>query len=222
MFRISVLARKYSTKPLTSYFKLFPQNFPHGGPPADSFLINPKLLRREYRNLQSENHPDVVNGSALLSNTESNGSESTDTSFSELINKAYTSLKNPYSRVIHFIKLYHPLHIDLSQDDNSKELIKKFQTKSTQSTLAYKEMLMNVLEVHERLELATSEEELEELEIENEERIKETEAVIAELLQGEVKDWDDIMMTAIQLKYWITIQNGIRDWEPGKPMNLTH
>ncbi|EGW33582.1 uncharacterized protein SPAPADRAFT_137282 [Spathaspora passalidarum NRRL Y-27907] len=217
MFRISVLARRYSTKPITSYFKLFPQNFPHGGPPQDSFIINPKHLRREYRNLQSENHPDL-NGSAIL-NSEVVSNEA---SLSEVINKAYTTLKNPYSRIVHFIKVNHPLHLDLSRDEISKDLIKKFQSKSTQSSLAYKEILMNVLEVHERLELATSEQELEELEVENEERIEETEAEIADMIKYEIKDWDELMMTAIRLKYWINIRNGIKEWEPGKPMNLTH
>lgn len=37
-----------------------------------------------------------------------------------------------------------------------------------------------------------------------------------------IKDWDPTIMEAIRLKYWVNIQNGIKEWEQGKPVHLTH
>ncbi|KAF6068900.1 Fe-S protein assembly co-chaperone HscB [Candida albicans] len=178
----SGIYRTYST---ASFYELFPKNFPHGGPPQDSFIVNDKSLRREYRSLQSESHPDI----------------SSDTIKSSNINRAYTTLKNPYTRIAHFIHLKSPNHVNITDDA---------------------EMLMQVMEAHEQLELAESENELETLEAENNERIKTTEERINQSLKNTPIDWEELMMDAIRLKYWVNIQNGIKDWEPGKPVHLTH
>ncbi|ODV79667.1 uncharacterized protein CANTADRAFT_89309 [Suhomyces tanzawaensis NRRL Y-17324] len=206
--------------PVKSFFQLFPKTFPEGGPPQDSFMTSPKALRREYRVLQSENHPDILIGSSALNKAGSSG----DASFSSIINRAYTTLRNPYSRIAHLIQLYHPQELDITQDDTAKELIAKFQSQSPESSLEYKEMLLMVLEAHESLEMAEQESELEDLSAENDERIKESEKTIDAIIQNHwpITDWDALMMEAIRLKYWVNIQNGIKEWEPGKPVHLTH
>lgn len=81
---------------------------------------------------------------------------------------------------------------------------------------------MQVMEAHEQLELAELENELETLGAENDERIRSTEEKINQSLKHTSIDWEELMMDAIQLKYWVNIQNGIKDWEPGKPVHLTH
>ncbi|KAK6454677.1 molecular chaperone [Scheffersomyces xylosifermentans] len=216
------------SKTITSFFQLFPKNFPHGGPPEDSLIVNPKSLRREYRVLQSENHPDILIGSAILNaasaSPASSESDSNDSALSSVINRAYTTLRNPYARVAHFIQLEHPEKLDITQDDVSKKLIANFQSSSPESSMEYKDMLMTVLEAHEALELAGSESELDDLSVENDERIKESEKKIDDLIQEEwpIQRWNDLMMEAIRLKYWVNIQNGIKEWEPGKPVHLTH
>ena len=91
-----------------------------------------------------------------------------------------------------------------------------------EASMNYKEMLMQVMEAHEQLELAELENELETLEAENNERIKTTEERINQSLKNTPIDWEELMMDAIRLKYWVNIQNGIKDWEPGKPVHLTH
>ncbi|WLF77444.1 hypothetical protein PVL30_001162 [Lodderomyces elongisporus] len=190
-----------------SYFHLFPKSFPQGGPPGDPFQIKESQLRREYRNLQSIAHPDRSN-----SNVES----------AEL-NKAFTTLRNPYLRLAHIINLKRG--VDITDDSVSKAMIKRYQTESVDNGLEYKELLMQVMEAHEQLELANSEEELEETERENEQRIEEAEEKIEqELKKGEDDsiDWDELIMDAIKLKYWVNIQNGIKEWAPDKPVHLTH
>lgn len=193
----------------TNCFKLFPQTFPNGGPPKDSFIVKPKLLRREYRLLQSEHHPDVTID------------EPTD--ISSLVNKAYSTIKNPYTRIAAVVELHHPEHLDITKDEVAKLLISTIQNQSPEASLAYKNMLMLVLDAHESLELAELESDLEDLNTENDERLDESEVSIEDLLtEGTEINWDHVVMEAIKLKYWVNIQNGIKDWEQGKPIHLTH
>ncbi|KAK6462628.1 hypothetical protein DFJ63DRAFT_166034 [Scheffersomyces coipomensis] len=209
---------------INSYFELFPKNFPNQGPPGDSFLINDKTLRREFRGLQSENHPDVLIGSSLLNNNSTTTATNDNEDFSSIINKAYTILRNPYNRIAHFIKVYHPQKLDITQDEVSKQLISDFNSSSPQSSQDYKDMLMTVLDAHESLEMATNEQDLQDLTLENNERINQSEEILDNLIQSEwpIHDWNPILMESIKLKYWVNIQNGIKDWEPGKPVHLTH
>lgn len=217
-FRPVMAVRTQSTA-VKSFFNLFPKSFPNGGPPQDSFIISPRSLRREYRMLQSEHHPDILIGAATLKNE---ASGSTNDELSSILNKAYSTISNPYTRLAHFIETHHPDKIDISQDETSKKLIEKLQSQSEESSLEYKDMLMTVLDAHESLEFANSEDDLDPLSSENNERIQQTEETIEQLLKQEPLNWDKILVEAIRLKYWINIQNGIRDWEPGKPVHLTH
>ena len=213
-------------KVVKSYFDLLPRTFPHGAPPNGSFFVDTKSLRREFSTLQSENHPDIILGSSVLNEnknvSDSDGTERADDKFSALLNRAYSTLKNPYSRIAHIVELNHPEHPDITRDEVAKDLIAQFQTALPESSLEYKEMLMNVLEAHEQLEMATLETDLDTLSQENDERIHASEETINNLLKHEPLNWNLVMMEAIKLKYWVNIQQAIRDWEPGKPVHLTH
>ena len=58
----------------------------------------------EYRSLQSESHPDISSDAIKSSN----------------INRAYTTLKNPYTRIAHFIHLKLPNHVNITDDAVAK------------------------------------------------------------------------------------------------------
>lgn len=204
-----------------NYFELYPKTFPQGGPPKDSFLINDRLLRREHRGLQSQNHPDIVMGSASLLNGEGEEAKS-DNQISALLNRAYSTIKNPYTRAAYLIKIQHPEKLDITQDETSKDLIAKFQQSSSEYTLDYKMLLMTVLDAHESLEMAANEGDLESLAVENDERVEESEEKLERLFKTEPVPWNDILIETIRLKYWMNIANGIKEWEPGKPVHLTH
>ncbi|CAH6721989.1 J-type co-chaperone Jac1p, mitochondrial [[Candida] jaroonii] len=199
-----------------SYFDLFPKTFPHGGPPNESFEIPARQFRKEFRTLQSENHPDILIGSSALSKKQGTSD------FSSLLNIAYSTISNPYTRINHIIEIYHPQHLDISNDEVSKKLIEEYQSESPETSLEYKDLLMTVLDAHESLEFASNENELDSLSEENDERIEQTEKYIDELLSSSELDWHKIMLEAIRLKYWVNIRNAIKDWEPGKPVHLTH
>lgn len=210
------LLRLYSTN-AKNYFDLFPKSFPAGGPPADLFTVNLRQLRREYRNLQSEHHPDIVMGSsALLETKEAEDNTSAD------INRAYSTLRNPYTRAAYIIELQHPEHLDITQDEVAKRLISGFETDSKDYLLDYKTLLMTVLEAHEAMEMATTERDLDVLSQENDERIEETENKLELLLLQKPISWDAVLIESIRMKYWVNIANGIKGWEPGKPVLLTH
>ncbi|GEQ70066.1 hypothetical protein JCM33374_g3742 [Metschnikowia sp. JCM 33374] len=211
--------RRYTTAP-ESHFHLFPKSFPSGGPPKDSFVTNLRSLRREYRALQSEHHPDVVMGSSVLS--ESTTGTCANDGASSAINEAYSTLRNPYTRAAYVIRLQHPDHVDITQDDVSKSFIAGLQNSSKEQSLNYKTLLMTVLEAHEALESAASEEDLSALEEENTSRIRQSEQDLDALLAASPVSWEDFIIETIKLKYWVNIANGIKDWEPGKPVLLTH
>lgn len=216
-FLARTAVRTYAAR-VSNYFEMFPKCFPAGGPPKDQFTINLRQLRREYRNLQSEHHPDIVMGSAALSSELAPHSDDT----SALINRAYTTIRNPYARVAYVIQLQHPDHIDITRDEVLKQLISEFQSNSAEYSAEYKMLLMTVLEAHESLELANTEADLETLSSENEERIEDSQQKIEQLLGHDPVVWNDVIMEAIRLKYWVNIANGIKEWEPGKPVHLTH
>lgn len=215
------MARRNYASHVKNFFELYPKTFPQGGPPKDAFIINERLLRREHRGLQSENHPDIVMGSASLLSGEGEEAKS-DSQISALLNRAYSTIKNPYTRAAYLIRIQHPDKLDITQDETSKELIAKFQEKSSDYSLDYKVLLMTVLEAHESLEMAASEADLESLEVENDERIQESEEKLERLFKAEPVSWNDILIETIRLKYWMNIANGIKEWEAGKPVHLTH
>lgn len=200
-----------------NFFQFFPKCFPDGGPPADLFIVNPRQLRREYRGLQSEHHPDIVIGLAALANKAGPSDDA-----SALINKAYSTLSNPFTRAAYVIELLLPEHLDITQDETSKALIARFQADSHEYSLNYKVLLMTVLEAHEALEMASSEADLEGLSEENSRQIQETEERIQQLLSEKDIPWDSVIIEAIRMKYWVNIANGIKEWEPGKLVHLTH
>jgi molecular chaperone HscB len=196
LFISSQLIRKYTTKVANvDYFTLFPKSFPQGMNSAhNGFKVDLKLLRKEYRNLQSLNHPDLIK-------------VDDDNSKSSIINKAYEILQDPLKRAQYILLLH--AGIDLSNDEIGKSL--QFQDKS---------MLFEMMEIHERLENIINENELNEMKTDNNEHIKKLIIELDELFkQGE---WDKAALNTIRLKYCYNIKNALKEWEAGKPITLTH
>lgn len=191
---INVCVRHNSGKPIIDMFALFPKTFPQGMDSAHSgFQVDTKLLRKEYRKLQSEHHPD------LQSNN--------DDSKSSLINKAYETLSDPLKRAQYTLLIHSG--IDLSNDEVGKTL--QFQDK---------QMLLEMMEVHEQLENIVNEDGLNQMKKENQDHIvelcKALDTYFAE------KDWDKAALATIRLKYCYNIKNALKEWETGKPIALTH
>lgn len=162
------------------------------------FQIDPKSLRKEYRSLQQQLHPD--------SNISHDDSLKYDDSKSSLLNKGYSTLKSSLLRSQHILELN---GIDLSKDEVSK----KYSLKDG-------ELLFEILDIHENLENVNNEQELEPVKLENDERIAKSEAILNDLFNKQ--DYETAAVETIRLRYWWNIDNAIKNWEPGKPINLTH
>ncbi len=179
---------------ITNFFKLFPKTT-HS---KILFQIDPKSLRKEYRSLQQQLHPD--------SNISHDDSIKYDDSKSSLLNKGYSTLKSSLLRSQHILELN---GIDLSKDEVSK----KYSLKDG-------ELLFEILDIHENLENVNNEQELEPVKLENDERIAKSEAILNDLFNKQ--DYETAAVETIRLRYWWNIDNAIKNWEPGKPINLTH
>lgn len=189
------------------YYKLFPKTFPEGS----SFKVDLKKLRKEYRALQQDVHPDMLHGSVQLNNSSSTSSteppQDIKDEVSSVLNKAYSTLKSSLPRAQYILKT--KADIDLTNDDQ----IKEFQFKD-------KNLLLFILELHEELENITKEEELVDLKRQNDLRIASTELEL--LLLFDRQEYQQAALELVKLKYWYNIANAIKNWEYGKPVNLTH
>lgn len=187
---------------INDYFTMFPKTFPSGkSSPGCGFTVDTKKLRKEYRKLQSLNHPDLKN----QLNNDNNNNNNDDKS--SLINKAYEILSDPLKRAQYILLIQ--AGIDLSNDEVGKSL--QFQDKS---------MLFEMMEIHEKLENIMNEKELEILKKENQQRIDELVSNLSKLF--DLKEWDKAALDTIRLKYCYNIKNALKEWEHGKPVILTH
>jgi molecular chaperone HscB len=80
--------------------------------------------------------------------------------------------------------------------------------------------LLEVMDAQEALEEAGSQGEIERLMEENVARIKETEAVLGKAFAGE--DVESAKRECVRLNYWRSLQQALREWEPGKEVRLIH
>ncbi|KAK4240326.1 HSCB C-terminal oligomerization domain-containing protein [Achaetomium macrosporum] len=208
-----------ATSPIPTYYALFPETLPNGPPPQGKFHIDLRALRREFLRLQAASHPDFHHHAAASSSSSPSTAEQPSSSSSSkspariraeatsaLINAAYKTLSSPLLRAQYLLREQHG--IDLEGDEAGAEAAPD------------PELLMTVLEAREAIEEAEREEDLEEVRAANEERIRESEARLAEAL--ETGDVQAAKEEAVRLRYWVNIREGVDNWERGKPVVLHH
>ncbi|KAL3234810.1 J-type co-chaperone JAC1, mitochondrial [Nakaseomyces bracarensis] len=189
------LVSKQTRRFISNYYELFPETFPNKDP---QWQIDQSKLRKEYRSLQAEVHPDKLNQRAIV-----NG----DSDKSSLLNKAYHTLKDPLTRSQHLLQVLKD--IDLTVDSVAREV-----------TQMDPDLLMEVLEVHEQLMEASKREEVKAIEKENKARIEQIESELASCYEN--NDLDKAVNLTAGLKYWKNVAVAIKDWSPGKTIELQH
>lgn len=122
------------------------------------------------------------------------------------LNKAYQTLLNPLSRSLYYLQLE---GIDLEKDDIAQNIMQQDP-----------QLLMKVLDVHEQLEEIENEDDLEIINNENKGRIKDVESSLKESFANQ--EWNRCAQLTIELKYWINLNNAIKEWKPGMSVKLTH
>ncbi|KAF9925684.1 hypothetical protein BGZ67_008492 [Mortierella alpina] len=159
-----------------------------------TFDIDVKDLRIKFFKIQQQIHPD-----SYSQNT--NGDQVYAQQQSSLTNKAYATLKEPLSRANYILEvLGAPIHETESLDKS--------------------ELLMEVMEARELLEDAQTEEEVDDLKHVNDARIKDAVSGLSKAFKDQ--DMQQAKTLAIQLQYWIRINNVIRDWAAGKTIVADH
>lgn len=196
--RTSQTVRSASTTPTkpdksSTHYTLFPSTLPKGPPPAGPFPIDTRALRREFLQLQTLAHPDRHTGSDKAR------AEGT----SALINEAYKTLSSPLHRAQYILSLN---GIDVAEDETAK--------------VDDPELLGEVLDAREVIEGAEEEEELAELRMQNEERIRASENSLGDLCER--GDWGRAKEEAVRLRYWVNIREALNGWEKGAPVVLVH
>ncbi|KAK0256425.1 molecular chaperone [Friedmanniomyces endolithicus] len=178
--------------PPPTHYELFPQTFPNGPSPASPFTPDPKLLRKEFLQLQAKAHPD------LQPATQKRQAEA----LSSLINEAYRTLQDPLKRAQYLL------------------LQQGWDVEDESSKLSGGELLMEVMEAREAVEEAESEEEVGVLRRENEGRIAGSVGML-EGAFGKA-EWEVAAREAVRLRYWMNIEESIRGWEKGKGGGAVH
>ncbi|CAK7225554.1 hypothetical protein SBRCBS47491_005928 [Sporothrix bragantina] len=190
-----------------SFYALFPKTLTQGPPPAGPFAINVRALRTEFLQLQAAAHPDFHHDQGAPAGRDSHSSgRAKAEALSSLINEAYRTLASPLLRAQYLLKQRHG--IDLAGDE------------STVGGATEMDLLMAVLEVREEIEQAQSEADLEPIRAANQERIQASEAVLEKAFAAD--DADTARREAVRLRYWVNIDDALRNWERGKDIVLEH
>ena len=185
-----------------SHYEYFPTTLPDGAPPAGTFKVDLKALRKEFLQLQARAHPDL-HPAEFKSKAEA---------LSARINEAYKTLQDPLRRALHILSIN-------GQGDVDAELegVGMFGAEEGQD----KELLMVVMEAREVIEEAADESELDEIRTENDARIEESVGVLENATKEE--DWEQVKNECVRLRYWMNIKQTLGEWEAGKGVpNVSH
>lgn len=199
-----------------SFYALFPKTFPLGAPPVGPFHVDVRALRTEFLQLQAAAHPDFHHsaggGAASEASSSGNGHSSARAraeALSSLINEAYRTLASPLLRAQYLLR--QRFDVDLANDEST------LQGGGNNKDM---ELLMAVLEVREEIEQAKSEEDLDPVRDANNVRMKASEAVLADAFKAD--DAAAARREAVRLRYWVNIDDALRNWERGKDIVLEH
>ncbi|KAL4944320.1 hypothetical protein BDV06DRAFT_210329 [Aspergillus oleicola] len=178
----------------STYYTIFPSTLPSGPPPHAPFTIDISALRREFLSLQNTLHPDKYPPGTLKKHAET---------LSATINEAYRTLLDPLLRAQYILRTFHGIDVTAEDGAGSHPLDP--------------ELLMEVMDVQEAIEEVGSgpeaEKRIEEMKVENEERVK----GCLEKLAGAFDSGDVEGATgeAVRLKFWAGVGAGLKEWEPG-------
>ncbi|KIH89720.1 Co-chaperone Hsc20 [Sporothrix brasiliensis 5110] len=234
-----------STPP--SFYALFPKTFPRGAPPAGPFAVDVRALRTEFLRLQAAAHPDFHHAAGGAADTSVSGAadaaDASDTSetrtqtgtqsgtghssararaeaLSSLINEAYRTLASPLLRAQYLLR--QRFDVDLANDESTLTGDRGNGSGSGSGSGGGKDMdlLMAVLEVREEIEQAQAEADLEPVRAANDARMRASEAVLAAAFAAD--DAAAAQREAVRLRYWVNIDDALRNWERGKDIVLEH
>ncbi|KAH8701019.1 hypothetical protein BGW36DRAFT_375400 [Talaromyces proteolyticus] len=185
------------TPDVTNHYTIFPSTLPKGPPPQSPFEIDTSSLRREFLRLQNGVHPDKVPQGPEKQRAEA---------LSSRINDAYRTLVDPLSRAQYLLAEFHGIDVLAEDGGNSKAAMDS-------------ETLMEIMDVQEAVEeltnapTAEAESEIARLRKENAERIEDSVRKLGEAFDN--ADMETAQMETVRLRFWYSLRDGLREWEPG-------
>lgn len=162
------------------------------------FTFNSAALRREFLQLQSATHPDKFAQGPAKQRAEA---------LSALLNDAYRTLSDPLYRAQYILKEFHG--IDVLAEDGSGASRAGLDS----------ETLMEVMDAQEAVEElsnvppAEAEKVVKRLKDANSERIEATVERLA--MSFDINEIEQARMETVRLRFWYSLRDGLRDWEPG-------
>eukprot|EP00124_Ichthyophonus_hoferi_P004077 Ihof_evm2s408 gene=Ihof_evmTU2s408 len=156
----------------------------------NSYDLDMISLRESLRTRQSLVHPDKFAGS-------SKEDQSNSALLSSAVNKAYTTLNNPLARGLYMLDLQ---GVRLKEDE-----------KTTDTSL-----LMEIMDINERLEQAQSEKEVKEIGIANQVNLDEALRATSEAFK--VNDLEAAKQALIRLRFYTNVAKSVHYWLPGQPL----
>ncbi|KAI0689608.1 Co-chaperone Hsc20 [Cytidiella melzeri] len=148
------------------------------------FDIDQDLLKRNFRRIQRVIHPDKWS---------SKGPEAQvlAADMSSMVNKAYQTLLNPYTRAEYILQLE---GIEISESEGLQDA----------------GLIMQVMELREALEEAENQEDVDEIRADNADNIRNTIEKISTFVES--GNWEAVKKHAIELKYMQTIDAAAEAW----------
>lgn len=157
--------------------------------------------------LQAAAHPDFHHDQGVPAGRHSHSSARAKAeALSSLINEAYRTLASPLLRAQYLLQQQHS--IDLAGDE------------STVGGAADMDLLMAVIEVREEIEQAQTEADLEPIRTANRARMQACEASLEKAFAAD--DVEAARRATMELRYWVNIDDALRNWERGKDIVLEH
>lgn len=199
-----------------THYDFFLASLPTGLPPKGPFTPDLKALRNEFLKLQALAHPDRFPGQA--------NAQSFAQTLSARINEAYKTLQDPLLRAQYLLTLRHEQSSDSGNSASAQAAAEAYQSMDEAASLGEgkgdQELLMEVLELREAIEEAETEEEIENLRVENRGRIEGSVKVLEEAFSAD--DLGRAGREAVRLRYWVNVEDTLKAWEKGKPVVLVH
>ncbi|KIS66530.1 J-type chaperone JAC1 [Mycosarcoma maydis] len=165
--------------------------------PSGGWQVDVSALKRAWRLKMAVTHPDRMVG-------RSDKEQQIGAQQSALINRAYETLLHPLSRAFYLLERHGAC--EPSESDSLED----------------PELLMEVMELRERLEEAGSEQEAAEVRADNAKLLEATVKKLNEAFGQTPPDLETAREASVQLRYWTNIEKAAREWSPGKRVELQH
>ncbi|KAK0563920.1 molecular chaperone [Tilletia horrida] len=163
----------------------------------NGWAVSENDIKSTWRRLMGLTHPDRMAG-------RSEKEQQIAAQQSAVVNRAYETLLNPLLRAQYLLE-----RSGVPPADEA-------------DSLEDAQLLMEVMELREQLDEASSEEEAQQVRASNSTHLSATLHALAQAFGASPPDLATARKLTIELRYWLNIDKAAREWAPGKRVELQH